>query len=93
MVVDDVVHRVVANLNRVIRLTHVRRAVARCCYMRMGKRLVNGFIYVCDKFIGSNRVEQMLLNVRNGTIEFVDECRPDVKRVLCSERRDGPSGF
>ena len=93
MVVDDVIDCVVANLNRVIRLPHVRRTVAWRGYERMDKSLVDGFIYVGDQFISCNRVEQVLFNVRNGAIQFVNERRTYVKRVLFAEPRDVPSGF
>ena len=82
MPLDDVIDRVVANLNRVIRLPHVRRTVAWRGYERMYKSLVDGFIYVGDQIISCNGVEQLLFNVRSGAIQFVNERRANVKRVL-----------
>jgi hypothetical protein len=37
---------------------------------------------VGDQFISCNGVEQVLFNVRSGAIQFVNERRTNVKRVL-----------
>lgn len=86
----DVKDRIVADLNRVVRLPHVRRTVPWCSYERTLKRSINCFIHVGDKFVCRNGVTQMQFDVRDGTIQFFNERRADVKRVLFSEHRDAP---
>ena len=56
MVMDNVIDRIVANLNRIVRLSDVWRTIAWRRRERMCEHLIDGVIHVGDKLVCRNRI-------------------------------------
>ena len=56
MVMDNVIDRIVAHLNRIVRLSDVWRTIAWRSRERMGARLIDCVIHVGDKLVCRNRI-------------------------------------
>ena len=90
MVVNNVIDRIVSDMNRIVGMVNVRRTITWRSDERMIECSVDRVVHIDDKLVGRHLVVQMKFDVCSGAIKFFDERRADVKRVLFSEHRGAP---